>query len=229
MQIIEPPASLFGRSSANRTFCKSSNLQPARLEEAQLIERFANHRTSVQRSNHLLELRHDSIKLSLSQKRSTSFSWIEPAQRSTDRNNPDTQHRKCSVSSTSFSTCTCPVHPGRPAENYETLHRLVPPGKSLGRATRRPAEGTIFRLLLWEVTYGMLPLLPTMRGPFRHRRRHWVKPHPICRLFSSWADQFPLALAQTSGSGRTLTLDWFQGFSSKESRWLPSFRQHNLE
>ena len=40
--------------------------QSACLEEAQLIERFANHRTSVQHSNHLLELRHDSIKLSLS-------------------------------------------------------------------------------------------------------------------------------------------------------------------
>ena len=53
--------------------------QPARLEEAQLIERFANHRTSVQRSNHLLELRHDGIKLSLLQKRSISFSWIELA------------------------------------------------------------------------------------------------------------------------------------------------------
>ena len=229
MQIIEPPASSFGRSSANRTFCKLSNLQPARLEEAQLIERFANHRTSVQRSNHLLELRHDGIKLSLSQKRSTSFSWIEPARRSTGRNNPDTQHRKCSVSSTSFSTCTCSLHPGRSAKNYETLHGLIPLGKSSGKATRRQAEGMISRPLLQEVIYGMLPLLPTMQEPFRYCRRHWVKPHPICRLFSSWADQFPLAPAQTSGSGRTLTLDWFQGFSLKESRWLPSFCRHDLE
>ena len=157
--------------------------------------------------NHLLELRHDGIKLSLSQKRSTSFSWIEPARRSTGRNNPDTQHRKCSVSSTSFSTCTCPVYPGRPAENYETLYGLVPPGKSSGRATRRPAEGTISRPLLREVIYGMLPLLPTMQGLFRYRRRHWVKPHLICHLFSLWTDQFPLAPAQTSESGRTLTLD----------------------
>ena len=39
-------ASLFEKSSANQTFCKSSNLQPARLEEAQLIKRFANYRTS---------------------------------------------------------------------------------------------------------------------------------------------------------------------------------------
>ena len=191
--------------------------QPARLEEAQLIERFANHRTSVQRLNHLLELRHDGIKLSLSQKRSTSFSWIEPARRSTGRNNPDTQHRKCSVSSTSFSTCTCPVHPGRPAENYETLHRLVPLGKSSGRATRRPAEGSIFRPPLREVTYGMLPLLPKLQGLFRYRRCHRVKPHLFCHLFSLCADQFPLASAQTLGSGRTFTLDRFQVFSSKES------------
>ena len=203
--------------------------QPARLEEAQLIERFANHRTSVQRLNYLLELRHNRIKLSLSQKGSISFSWIEPARRSTGRNNPDTQHRKCSVLSTNFSTCTCPVYPGRPAENYETLHRLVSLGKSSGRATRRLAEGTISRPLLREVTYRMLPLLPIMQGLFRYRRRHWVKPHPICRLFSSWADQFLLALAQTSESGRTLTLDRFQGFSLKESRWLPSFRRHDLE
>ena len=127
--------------------------QPARLEEAQLIERFANHRTSVQRSNHLLELRHDGIKLSLSQKRSTSFSWIEPARRSTSRNNPNTQYRKYSVSSTSFSTCTCPVHPRRPVENYKTLHALVSQEKSLEKATRRPAEGTISRFLLRKVIY----------------------------------------------------------------------------
>ena len=145
------------------------------------------------------------------------LSWIKPAQRSIGRNNPNTQYRKCSVSSTSFSTCTCLVYPERPAENYKTLHGLVPLGKSSGRATKRPAEGSISRPLLREVTYGMLPLLPIMQGPFRYRRRHWVKPHPICRLFSSWADQFPLAPAQTSGSGRTLTLDQFQGFSLKES------------
>ena len=198
---------MFGRSSANQTFCKSSNFQLARLEEAQLIERFANHRTSVERSNHLLELRHKGIKLSLSQKRSTSLSWIEPAQRSTSRNNPDTQHHKCSVPST--STCTCSVYLGRLTENYETLHGLVPLGKSLGRATKRPAEDSISRPLLWEVIYEMLPLLPTMQEPFRYRRRHWVKLHPICCFFSLWADQFPLAPAQTSGSDRTLTLDRF--------------------
>ena len=146
--------------------------QPACLEKAQLIKRFANHRTSVQRSNHLLELRHDGIKLSLSQKRSTSFSWIEPARRSTGRNNPNTQHRKCSVSSTSFSTCTYLIYLGRPGENYETLHGLVPPGKLLRRTIKRPAESTISRPLLQKVTYGMLPLLPTMQGPFRYRRRH---------------------------------------------------------
>ena len=136
--------------------------QPACLEEAQLIKRFANHQTSVQRSNHLLKLRHNGIKLSLSQKRSTSFSWIEPAQRSTGRNNPDTKYRKCSVLSTSFSTCTCFVHQGRPAKNYETLHGLVSLRESSGRATRRPAEGTIPRSLLREVTYRILPPLPTM-------------------------------------------------------------------
>ena len=181
--------------------------QPVCLEEAQLIKRFANDRIFVQCLNHLLKLRYNGIKLSLSQKRSTSLSWIELDQKSTGRNNPDTQHHKCFVSSTNFNTCTCPIHLGKPEENYETLHGLVPSGKSLGRATRRPVKGSISRLVLRKVTYGMLPLLPTMRGPFQYRRRHWVKPHPICRLFSSWADQFPLALAQTLGSGRTLTLD----------------------
>ena len=136
--------------------------QPACLEEAQLIEYFANHRTSVQHSNHLLELHHDGIKLSLLQKHSISFSWIEPAQRSIGKNNPNTQHRKCFISSTSFSTCTCSVYPGRPVENYETLHRLISLRKLSGRVTRRPAKGKISRPLLWKVTYGMLPLLQTM-------------------------------------------------------------------
>ena len=218
MQIIEPPVSSFRRSSANWTFCKSSNLKPACLEEGQLIKHFANHWTSVQRSNYLLELFYNGIKLSLLQKHSTSFSWIEPAQRSNGRNNSYIQYRKCSVSSTSFSTCTCLIHPGRPAENYTTLHRLVPPGKSSGRATRRSAKGSIFRPLLRKVTYWMLPLLATMQGLFRYRRRYWVKPHSICCLFSSLTDQFPLVPAQLSRSSRTLTLDWFQGFSLKESR-----------
>ena len=75
----------------------------------------------------------------------------------------------------------------------------------------------------------MLPFLPTIRGLFRYRRRHWVKPHPICRLSSSWANQFSLAPAQTSGSGRTPTLDQFQGFSSKKSWWLLSFCRYDLE
>ena len=154
----------------------------------------------------------------LLQKRSISLSWIELAQRSTGRNNSNTQNCKYSVSSTSFNTCTYLVYLGRSAENYETLYELVPLGKSLGRATRRPAEGTISRLLLWEVTYEMLLLLPIMQGPFQYRQCHWVKTHLICRLFSSWADQFQLAPAQTLGSGKTLTLDQFQGFSSKESR-----------
>ena len=210
-------------------FCKSSNLKPSRLEEAQLIKNFANHQTSVQRSNHLLELRHNGIILSLSQKRSTSLSWIELAWKSTSRNNPNTQNCKWSVSSTSFSTCTCHVNLRRPSENYKTLHRLVPLGKSSGRATRMPAEGSISRLLLWKVIYGMLPLLPIMQGPFWYRRRHWIKPHPICRHFSLCVDQFLLVPEQTSESGRTLTLDRFQDFFLKEFRWLPSFHWHDLE
>ena len=164
--------------------------QLAHLEEAQLIKRFANHQFSVQRSNHLLELRHNGIKFLLLQKRLTSFSWIKPAWRSIGRNNPNTQHCKCSVSSTSFSICTCTVYPGRPEENYETLHRLVFPEKLLEKATRRPAEGTISRPLLWEVTYKMLPLLLTMQELFRYRWRHWVKPHPICHFFSLWRISF---------------------------------------
>ena len=179
--------------------------------------------------NHLLELRHNGIKLSFLQKRSTSFSWIKLAERSIGRNNPDTEHRKCSISSTSFSICTYLVYLGRPVENYKTLHRLVPLRKLSGRAMKRLVEGSISRPLLQEVTYGMLPLLPIMQGPFRYYRCHWVKPHSICCFFSLWADQFPLAPAQMSGSGRTLTLNRFQGFSSKESWWLPSFRRHDLK
>ena len=58
-----------------------SNLtgQPAGLEETQLIECIANHRTSIQSSNYLLEFRNNGIKLSLLQKCSTTFSWIELA------------------------------------------------------------------------------------------------------------------------------------------------------
>ena len=48
--------------------------QPAHLEEAQLIKRFANDQTFVKRLNHLLELRHNSIKSLFLQKRLTSFS-----------------------------------------------------------------------------------------------------------------------------------------------------------
>ena len=92
---------------------------------------------------------------------------------------------------------------------------------------RRLDESTISRPLLRKFIYGMLLL--TMQGLFRYRRRHRVKPYPICHFFSLWADQFLLAPAQTSGSGRTLTLNQFQGFSLKESRWLQSFRQHDLE
>ena len=136
--------------------------QPAYLEKAQLIECFANHWTSVQYLNHLFKLCHDGIKLLFLQKRSTSFSWIKLGQRSTSKNKPDTQYRKCSVSSTNFSTCNCPVYLGRLAENYKTLHRLVPLEKLLGRSTRRPAKGTISRPLLREVTYGMLLLLLIM-------------------------------------------------------------------
>ena len=152
--------------------CKSSNIQPAHLEEAQLIKHFTNHWTSVQCLNHLFELCHDGIKLFLLQKRLISFSRIELAWRSNNRNNPNTQHYKCSVSSSSFSTCTCFLYLGRPTENYKTLHRLVPLKKLSGRATRRPAEGTISRPLLGEVTYGMLSLLLTMKGLFRYCRHH---------------------------------------------------------
>ena len=129
------------------------------------------------------------------------------AQRSIGRNNPNTQHHKCSISSTNFSTYTYPVYSRKPAENYKTLHRLVSLEKSLKKAIRRPAKGTISRPLLREVTYRILLFLLIMQGPFRYRKFHGVKPHPICHLFSLWADQFPLALEQMSGSGRTLTLN----------------------
>ena len=152
--------------------CKLSNFQPVCLEETQLIEHFANHRTSVQCLNHLLKLYHNGIKLLLLQKCSTNFSWIKPARRSTSRNNLNTQYCKCSISNINFSTYTYLVHPKKPAKNYKTLHGLVLPGKSLGRAMRRLAKGKISRLLLQKITYGMLPLLPTMQESFRYCRRH---------------------------------------------------------
>ena len=197
-------ANLFGRSLANRTFCKSSNLFPTFKPPAQAPPLWQQIFALAEMLN--------------------KFQLNRPAWKSTSKNNFDTQYCNCSISNTSFSICTCSAYPERLGENYKTLHRLVPLRKSSRRATRKSVEGMISRPLLREVTYGMLPLLPTMQGPFRYRRRHWVKPYPICRLFSSWADQFPLAPAQMSGSSRTLTLDQFQGFSSKESRWLPSFR-----
>ena len=82
---------------------------------------------------------------------------------------------------------------------------------------RKLAEGIISKLLLQKVTYRMLPLLPTMQGLFQYCQHQWVKPHFIYRLFSLWADQFPLVLVQTSESGRTLTMDPFQAFSLKKS------------
>ena len=148
------------------------NLQLACLEEAKLIKRFANHWTSVQGSNHLLELCHDGIKLSLLQKYSTSFSLIKPARKNTSRKNPDIQHHKCSVPSSSFSTCTYLVYLERPSENYKTLHRLNLLEKSSERATRKPAKGMIFRPLLRKVIYRMLPLLPIMQGLFWYCWRH---------------------------------------------------------
>ena len=164
-------------------FCKLSNLKPAHLEEVQLIERFANHRTSIQRLNHLLKLRHNSIKLLLSQKCSTSFNWIKPVWRSIGSNNLNTQYCKCFVSSTSFSIYTYLVHPRKPVENYETLHGLVSLEKLSRRGTRKPAEGMISQLLLREVTYRMLLLLLIMQKLFRYCRRHWVKSDLICYLF----------------------------------------------
>ena len=130
------------------------------------MEHFANHQISIKRSNHLLELCYDSIKLLLSQKPSTSFSWIEPVLISTGRNNFNTKHRNCFISSTSFSTCTCTVQQKQRVENYKTLYGIVPLEKLLGRATRRPAKDTISRPLLWEVTYGMLPLPLIMQRLF---------------------------------------------------------------
>ena len=103
--------------------------------------------------NHLLKLRHNRIKLSLPQKDLTSFSWIEPDQRCINRKNLDTQHRKCSVSSTNFNAYTCFIHLERHIENYKTLHRLVLTVKSSRKTIRRLTKGTISRLLLPKVTY----------------------------------------------------------------------------
>ena len=124
--------------------------------------------------NDLFKLHYNDIKLSLLQKCSTSFNWIEPAQRSIGRNNPNTQQCQCLISSTSFSTCTytCSIHPKRPAKNYETLYKLVYLGKLSKRPIRRPAEGMIPRLLLRQVTYRILLLLQIMQGLFQYRRCH---------------------------------------------------------
>ena len=116
----------------------------------------------MKHSNHLPELCHNGIKLSLLQKRSISLSWIEQAQRSTGRNNPDNQYYNYSVSSTSFSTCTYSVNSEKPAKNYETLHELDFLRKSSGRATKKLAKGTVSRFLLRKITYGMLLLLSIM-------------------------------------------------------------------
>ena len=111
----------------------------------------------------------------------------------TGRNNPNTQNHKCSVSSTISNTCICSVYLGRSAANFENLYGLVSLRKLSARATRRLAEGTISRSLLWKVLYRMLPLLPIMQELFWYHWRHWVKPHFICRLFSLWVYQFLLA------------------------------------
>ena len=149
MQIIEPPANSFGRSSANRTFCKSSNFCPTFKPPAQALSRW--HQTFT-----LAEI------LNKPQLDRTS-------PKKHGRNNPDTLYRKCSIPSTSFSICTCLVYPERPVENYKTLHRLVSLGKSSERATKRPAKGMISKLLLQEVTYRMLPLLLIIQELFRYR------------------------------------------------------------
>ena len=128
--------------------------------------------TFIKCLNHLLELCHNSIKLLLLQKCSTSFSWIKPSQKSIGKNNCNTQHRKCSVSSISFSICNCFVYPERLAKNFETLHRLIFLGKSLRKATRRPAKGTIPKPPLRKVTCKILPLLQTRWKQFQYYRRY---------------------------------------------------------
>ena len=145
------------------------------------------------------------------------------------RSNSDTKHRKCSFSS--FSTYTCHIRWWRFTENSEALHGFVPPstGQPAERDMRKPAASPIFRFVLWKLTYGVLSFLSVVWRPFRYRRRHWVKSYPICRLFSSWADQFPLVPAHTSGSDKTLDLAQVQGFSSKKPWRLQNFRRHNLE
>ena len=108
--------------------------------------------TFVKRVNYLFEFRHDSIKHLLLQKCSTSFYWIKSAQRSIGRNNFNNKHHNCSISSTSFSICTYPVNLKKLPKNYETLHKLVFLGKLSWMAIKKPAESTISRPLLREVT-----------------------------------------------------------------------------
>ena len=146
----------------------NSTAQLAYLEEAQLIERFVNYQTFVKYLNHLFKLRHDGIKLSFLQKCSTSFSWIEPTQKSNGRNNFDTQYCKCSISNINFNTCIYPVYQGRFEENYKTLHRFVLLRKLSGEATKKPAEGMISRPLLPKVIYRIQLLLPRIRRLFRY-------------------------------------------------------------
>ena len=197
--------------------------QLAYLEEVQLIKYFVNHQTSIKRSNYLLKLCLNGIKLLLLQKYLTNFSQIELAQRNNGRNNFNTQHHQYSVSSTNFITCIYPVYQKRTTENYKTLYRLVSLGKLLERAIKRLAEGTISKPLLPKVTDGILSLLQIMEKLFQYRRLHQVKLHLIYYLFSLWTDQFPLVPVQTLGSGKTFTMDQFQDFFLKESQWLLSF------
>ena len=117
----------------------------------------------------------------------------------------------------------------KPEENYKTLYGLVLLRKLLGRVTKRTAKGIIFKPLLREVTYKILPALQIIQRSFRYRWHYWLKSHPICCFFSLYLDKFPLAPVQTSGTDRNLTLDWFLGFSSRKSWWLLNFCRHNLE
>ena len=81
---------------------------------------------------------------------------------------------------------------------------------------KRPAKGIISKPLLQKVTYEILPLLLIKQGSFRYCWYYWVKLYPICHLFSLWADQFLLAPTQILETGRTITLNQFQGFFLKK-------------
>ena len=138
----------------------NSKGQPAYLEEAQLIKPLSNVWIPCSSSAMMASI---------------SCSYKNVQQVSARSNQPKKILVKTTLTHSTASALfqvpvlvyTCLIQQRRPAENYKTLHKLVFLGKLLGKTTKKPVEGTISKLLLWEVTYKMLPLLLTIQELFQ--------------------------------------------------------------